>query len=143
MVRILLIAMLGLALSVPQGLMMGDAYSKSDTGGANKGSGKGKADKGGSKQVPTVARGPLGKKQAASQNRKVQAPASRPPAPELPAAAPKGNQERQISQRKHQRQPPGQGCGQASFWWFRFGNTQPRQARGVGKPYKGDCVTDR
>ena len=34
MVRILLIAMLGLALSVPQGLMMGDAYSKSDTGGA-------------------------------------------------------------------------------------------------------------
>ena len=49
MVRILLIAMLGLALSIPQGLVMGDAYSKSDTGGANKGSGKGKADKGGSK----------------------------------------------------------------------------------------------
>ena len=86
MVRILLIAMLGLALSVPQGLMMGDAYSKSDTGGANKGkadkggskqgadgsksdtggankgSGKGKADKGGSKQGADNSKGSAGQK---------------------------------------------------------------------------------
>ena len=62
MVRILLIAMLGLALSVPQGLMMGDAYSKSDTGGANKGSGKGKADKGGSKQGADGSKGAAGQK---------------------------------------------------------------------------------
>ena len=136
MVRILLIAMLGLALSIPQGLMMGDAYSKSDTGGASKGSGKGKADKGGSKGAAGQKAGGQSKSKGSSASKSASSVGTS-------SGGPKGKSRRANLHGGTSGSQPGQGCWQASFWWFRFGNAQPRQARGVGKPDKGDCVTNR
>ena len=124
MVRILLIAMLGLALSVPQGLMMGDAYSKSDTGGANKGSGKGKADKGGSKQGADGSKGAAGQKAGGqSKSKRFKRQQVGLQCRDFRRRSQREIQKRRISIGGTSGSRPGQ-CGQASFWWFRFGNAR-------------------